>query len=89
MKPPFLFTFHSSVYFYFKLIVVLACMFLFLPACSLRLALHGQITLLRLQCVPLSYFVTAELVYAPARTLVVLDVDVWKYHLHVKNIHTD
>ena len=52
----------------------------FLPACSLRSALRGQVTLLCLQCVPLfRSFFTTELVSffceASARALVVLGVD--------------
>ena len=59
----------------------------------LRLALHGQITLLYLRsvCAFVSQYVTTELVSMMMRcrqTLVVLGVDGWKYQFNVKSTRT-
>ena len=69
----------------------LACIF-FCPRVYCG-SLHVQFTMLRLFAigVSVSYFGTTEIVSLgriSARTLVVLDVDGWKYQFHVKNKHT-
>ena len=64
---------------------VLACVFCFFLACSLRLVLHSQITPLYLQCLYLSRSLWPQssslLEEASARTLLVLDVDGWMISL--------
>ena len=102
----FSFLFFLLLYLFYSLPGSLVCRlayFCFQHACSLRLALHGQITslhILSMMCVSVSQFVTTELVplmykasalvylrmrcEASARTLVVLDVDGWKYQFHMK-----
>ena len=75
---PFLFS--SSPFFAANSQVCWSAFFFFflLPACSLRLAWHGQVTLLCLRCVSLCRSLRPQSSYhceASARTLVMLDLD--------------
>ena len=75
------------MFFFSSLLRNVGCagLYFFLPACTLRLALRGQIAL----CISLVVCDHRTRLYeASARTLVVLGVDRCKYQFNVKNTHS-